>query len=207
MNHQKIYENIIEKAKSENRIRNAEIYYENHHILPKCLGGNGGKDNLVFLTLREHFICHKLLTYIYPGNRKIACAYHRMAVSKRLGNLVSSRDYEYAKKLCKNIPIDEDTKKKISKMLKMTPEKRKEYKKKEKEQKKLNKWFQKNCSPDVVEKYLNSLKNTHYSPSEDTIIHVSLKNKKAFQEHNKILIEKIKDLNNNGCYVGNNFNK
>lgn len=40
--------------------------YERHHILPKSLGGNNKKDNLVYITAREHFICHWLLTKIYP---------------------------------------------------------------------------------------------------------------------------------------------
>jgi hypothetical protein len=40
--------------------------YERHHILPKSLGGNNKKDNLVYITSREHFICHWLLIKIYP---------------------------------------------------------------------------------------------------------------------------------------------
>jgi len=54
MNHQKIYESIIEKARFEDRQKldkkNAEyIYYEKHHIIPKCLLGNNEKENLVLL--------------------------------------------------------------------------------------------------------------------------------------------------------------
>ena len=76
MNHQKVYDAIITKAKLENRVklkRNQEgyVYYENHHILPKCLNGDNKKENLVLLTAREHYICHKLLTYIYKGNKSI----------------------------------------------------------------------------------------------------------------------------------------
>lgn len=69
MNHQKIYEAIIQKAKYENRVKlskNQEgyVYYEKHHILPRCLNGSNDKENLVLLTAREHYICHKLLTYL-----------------------------------------------------------------------------------------------------------------------------------------------
>lgn len=39
--------------------------YERHHILPKSLGGTDAKNNLVYITNREHFICHWLLTKIY----------------------------------------------------------------------------------------------------------------------------------------------
>ena len=69
MNHQKVYDNIIKNAKFENRKKLRKnktnyIYYEKHHILPKCLGGNNDKENLVLLTAKEHYVCHKLLTYI-----------------------------------------------------------------------------------------------------------------------------------------------
>ena len=57
MNYQKIYNQIIEKRKLEE----PEGYTENHHIIPKSLGGINTKDNLVRLTAREHFICHALL--------------------------------------------------------------------------------------------------------------------------------------------------
>jgi len=39
MDYKKIYESIIEKANSENREKGNGIYYESHHIVPKCLGG------------------------------------------------------------------------------------------------------------------------------------------------------------------------
>lgn len=31
-------------------------YSEKHHIIPKSLGGNNKKENLVSLTAREHFV-------------------------------------------------------------------------------------------------------------------------------------------------------
>jgi hypothetical protein len=36
-------------------------YHERHHIIPKSLGGNNLKDNIVFLSPQDHFKCHKLL--------------------------------------------------------------------------------------------------------------------------------------------------
>jgi len=122
MNYQKVYEIIINKAKSENRIRKTYYerqkinfncqYYENHHILPRCLGGNNEKNNLVLLTAKEHFVAHKLLTYIYAGNRKIACAFHKMSFSKKHNELVSARDYSYARELISKIPMSDETKQK-----------------------------------------------------------------------------------------------
>ena len=66
MDHQKIYENIILIAKSKNRQKLNKndidyVYYENHHIIPKCLNGNDDENNLVLLTAKEHYVCHKLL--------------------------------------------------------------------------------------------------------------------------------------------------
>ena len=43
MNYQKVYNQIIERAKT----RQLKGYTEKHHIIPKCLGGNNDKENLV----------------------------------------------------------------------------------------------------------------------------------------------------------------
>lgn len=120
MNHQKVYDVIIEKARSENRIKLKKgqknyVYYEKHHIIPKCLSGTNDKENLVLLTAREHFICHKLLTYIHKDNRKIACAFHLMTFMNKRKYGITSRDYAYAIELFKNTPVSEETKQKISK--------------------------------------------------------------------------------------------
>jgi len=37
-------------------------HLEEHHIIPKCLGGTNESHNLVKLTPKAHFICHWLLT-------------------------------------------------------------------------------------------------------------------------------------------------
>ena len=42
------YFNIVNRAKS--RLLEENTYIENHHIIPKSLGGNNSKDNLVKLT-------------------------------------------------------------------------------------------------------------------------------------------------------------
>lgn len=111
MNHQLIYDNIIRKAKSEKRKRlnkndSNYVYYEKHHILPRCLNGSDDKSNLVLLTAREHFIYHKLLMHIYSNNRDINYAFIRMAMDKKHNRKISSRDYEYAKQLF--IPWNKD---------------------------------------------------------------------------------------------------
>jgi hypothetical protein len=114
MNYQKIYEHIIEKAKIKNRQKGKKIYYENHHIKPKCLNGLDEDKNLVLLTAKEHFICHKLLTKIYPDNRDLATAFHFMVYGNN-DYKNTARDYEYARELISKIGLSEETKEKISK--------------------------------------------------------------------------------------------
>lgn len=108
MNYQRIYNQIIERAKSENRQKGGEIYYEAHHIIPKCLGGEGKSSqwkthpNIVLLTAREHFLCHWLLHEIYPNNEKLFYAFRMLSKmnSKKHKNryIPSSRIFEYVRK-------------------------------------------------------------------------------------------------------------
>jgi hypothetical protein len=95
MNYQKIYNQIIERAKN----RQLEGYKEKHHIIPKCLGGNNDKDNLIELTAREHFLCHMLLCEIYPSSDKLLYSLWLMIIGKNRQNTLlkytpSSRIYE-----------------------------------------------------------------------------------------------------------------
>jgi hypothetical protein len=59
--YKKWYDQII-----ANGIAQRAAGYERHHIIPKSFGGSDDSTNLVFITAREHFICHWLLTKIYP---------------------------------------------------------------------------------------------------------------------------------------------
>ena len=79
MDYQKIYNQIIERAKT----RQLEGYFEKHHIIPKCLGGSNDKENLIQLTAREHFLCHLLLTEIYPNESKLKQALWLMSIGKQ----------------------------------------------------------------------------------------------------------------------------
>jgi hypothetical protein len=118
MNYNKIYNQIVERA--QNRI--LEGYRENHHIIPKCLGGTE-ENNIVRLTAREHFLCHLLLCEIYPNNEKLKYALFLMAVGKRKIKpnhyIMSSRTYERLKLNHSLFLIGrqrtEETKQKISK--------------------------------------------------------------------------------------------
>lgn len=88
MNYGKCYNLIIEKAVNRNLVG----YKEKHHIIPKCLGGTDVNDNLVFLTAREHFICHVLLAKIHNSHGLWAAV--QMMSSRKL---INSRLYEHLK--------------------------------------------------------------------------------------------------------------
>jgi hypothetical protein len=104
MNYKKIYDDLISKARSENRIKGGNIYYEAHHIIPKCLDGEGNVNqwkkhpNIILLTAKEHFVSHKLLCEIYPDNYKLVYALYAMiGLKSNLHNRnykISSREYE-----------------------------------------------------------------------------------------------------------------
>lgn len=97
MDYQNVYNSIIDKARIENRKKTKATYYEAHHILPKCLGGTGKTSewkwhpNIILLTPREHYICHKLLCEIYPHESKVIFAYWMM--SNKTTRLTKTREY------------------------------------------------------------------------------------------------------------------
>ena len=93
MNYQKIYNQIIDRAKNEIR----EGYLEKHHIIPKSLGGSNDPCNLVLLTAREHYLCHWLLAK-QTNDKKMWLAFSMMAVfSDKHQRINSGRLFERAK--------------------------------------------------------------------------------------------------------------
>jgi len=95
MNYEKIYNQIIERAKS----RNLDGYSEKHHVIPKCMNGTNNSDNIVKLTAREHFLSHWLLHEMYPNNTDLRYSFWSMCRSSdnQKRYRPSSRIYEYAK--------------------------------------------------------------------------------------------------------------
>lgn len=119
--YKKWYDNIINSAKN----RNINGYVENHHILPKSLGGDDIVDNLVRLTAREHFICHLLLTKFTTGyNKKLM----NFALGKFIQNsplqqrIFNSWEYNKIRESISNARTghkhSDDTKKKMSESMK-----------------------------------------------------------------------------------------
>jgi len=80
------YYAIISKAQAEGRVKSgSEVHYDRHHIIPTSLGGGNERANKVWLTSREHFICHTLLMNCTEGKAKVsmACAWNRMSTNER----------------------------------------------------------------------------------------------------------------------------
>lgn len=91
----KWYNEIV--FRSRGRILENGTYTENHHIIPRCMGGSDQKKNLVALTAREHFVCHWLLTKMVIGADRYkltsALSYFYSISPKQKRNLTS---FEYA---------------------------------------------------------------------------------------------------------------
>jgi hypothetical protein len=92
MNYSTVYDQLVQRAQG----RTLSSGFERHHIVPKSLGGPNCRSNLVQLTLREHFVAHKLLTRIHTGEaqKKMWFAYYRLCNRHRH---TTSRMYEQAK--------------------------------------------------------------------------------------------------------------
>lgn len=94
------YSKLIEKAKTRPKPKG---YVERHHVLPRSLGGDNSKSNIVVLTAREHFIAHKLLVEMHkPGTearKKMMYAFWRMkGGNKEQKRAVDPKAYEKFRK-------------------------------------------------------------------------------------------------------------
>jgi hypothetical protein len=106
----KVYFNIIINAHSRAKTRKTAKkilgYVEGHHIVPKSICPELSKcgENIVYLTAREHFICHMLLTkcVLVEYRHSMYFAFFKMfnVNTHQIGNrYVNSKFYEYASKL------------------------------------------------------------------------------------------------------------
>lgn len=97
MNYRKVYDLIVEKYRDQKKIK---FVTEEHHIIPRSLGGGDEKINLVHLPYREHFVCHQLLVKIHRHDKfaynKMIHALWRMANGNQK---INSLQYEISRKL------------------------------------------------------------------------------------------------------------
>lgn len=96
------YYSIIKNAKSQVRIKGNGIYYENHHIIPRCMSGSNEYNNLILLTAREHFICHHLLIKMVEDSKikhKLIGAFRAFNMrSKNQNRNLTAYQYEILRK-------------------------------------------------------------------------------------------------------------
>ena len=79
MNYEAHYNTLIERANT----RLLEGYTEQHHVVPRCLGGRDDADNLVRLTAEEHYVAHQLLVKMNPGHKGLAFAAYMMGTTRQ----------------------------------------------------------------------------------------------------------------------------
>jgi len=95
----KWYNQIIDRAKG----RILEPPFERHHIRPRSMGGTDDRENIAFITPREHFICHWLLIKMTTGedHYKMLNALRMMRAEnpgqKRYKTKITARVYESLK--------------------------------------------------------------------------------------------------------------
>lgn len=87
---------LIESAKQKNREKGQGIYYERHHIVPRCLGGSNSTSNLVLLTAIEHYNAHRLLALANPGNHSLSHGWWRMCHLQD-GTIINEIEHEQAR--------------------------------------------------------------------------------------------------------------
>lgn len=112
----KWYYSIITSAQLQNRKRLKKsdenyVYYERHHILPRCWFPEFEKEkwNLVFLTAHEHYICHRLLAKMTFGLLKSKMVLSLSELLRKSQNqdrwVPSGRAYQYIREeLAKIVP-------------------------------------------------------------------------------------------------------
>lgn len=90
------YFRLVESIKTKNR----DCFTETHHIIPKCFGGTNNPNNLVKLTPREHYICHRLLLeMVDTPKQKKKMAYALVGMGRtnakdKTQKRISSKQYE-----------------------------------------------------------------------------------------------------------------
>jgi hypothetical protein len=89
------YCSIIAVADALQPIRTSSpTKYHKHHIVPKSLGGDDAPENIVLLTLREHYVCHLLLVKMTDGVARSKMVFAFFRFSPKGLNVRSSRSFE-----------------------------------------------------------------------------------------------------------------
>lgn len=100
MNYHNVYQQLIKNAQAKRRVKGTE-YYEQHHILPRSMGGSNQSSNLVLLTAKEHYVAHHLLWRAHR-NKSMALAFIKIrtgnAQQQTHGGYITAKEYEVIRK-------------------------------------------------------------------------------------------------------------
>lgn len=97
MDYRKIYSSFIDsRRKIESSVKRG--YTEKHHIMPRALGGDDSKENIISLTASDHLFAHKLLALIHGGSMWHALHMCNINDSAARGVRLNRRWYELARK-------------------------------------------------------------------------------------------------------------
>lgn len=122
-NENELYDEYIKRIlDSRENVKDSENYQEIHHILPRCMGGEDNKENLICLYAQEHYYAHKLLALENPENNSLQYAWLAVTGWKNKNHQdeikLSPEEYEKVRinvaNHMRNRKITEETKHKIS---------------------------------------------------------------------------------------------
>lgn len=105
------YANIVRQASyrgtSKKAAKDKLGYVEGHHILPRSfnLGGEKDRMNVIFLTAREHYLCHLLLTKMFIQEHLMLKMYKAFSKMHQIGanhgdRYINSTFFERMRKMC-----------------------------------------------------------------------------------------------------------
>lgn len=125
MDYVKHYSALIQRA----RTRTLDATKEEHHVIPRCLGGKDCKKNLVDLTPEEHLVAHLLLVRMFPKVPGLVLAAVMMSRDNRNGKRANNKLYGWLRKRAVEAASIQrtgkthsaETKAKISAVLKASP--------------------------------------------------------------------------------------
>jgi len=94
------YFDIIQNAKKRNNLKGC---IEKHHIIPRSLGGDNSSENIVALSIKEHYTVHHLLTKMVTGKQKYKMINAFWAMTNIKMNKLTSKQYEDMRKMASEI--------------------------------------------------------------------------------------------------------
>lgn len=113
------YNQIVKHYKDLDLKKSKDLYTESHHIIPRSMGGDNSRDNLVRVPSRVHFLLHWMLYRIYR-TPETAYAWNMMSMNRSSKRYIS-KSFEYAKTIriyeMTGRTLSSDHREKISKSL------------------------------------------------------------------------------------------